>query len=147
MHETVAAKRDEVATLCREVRVRRLDVFGSAVGGQFDPDTSDVDVVVDFAGAIDFDRFFALKEGLEAIFDALSTSFWLLAWLTPTSGNRSSRLESCSMPRDPRTYLWDAPRAVELICQFVDGKLFADYETDTLLSSAVERQLKSSVNR
>ena len=68
MHETVAAERDEVATLCREVRVRRLDVFGSAVGGQFDPDTSDVDVVVDFAGAIDFDRFFALKEGLEAIF-------------------------------------------------------------------------------
>ena len=46
------------------------------------------------------------------------------------------------MPRDPRTYLWDALRAVELICQFVDGKLFADYETDTLLSSAVERQLE-----
>jgi uncharacterized protein with HEPN domain len=46
------------------------------------------------------------------------------------------------MQRDPRTYLWDAQRAVELLRGFSDGKTFADYQADAMLRSAVERQLE-----
>jgi predicted nucleotidyltransferase len=49
MHPIVAAKRAEIADLCRRFGVRRLDVFGSAVRGlDFDPEASDVDFLVDF---------------------------------------------------------------------------------------------------
>ncbi|MBS9533896.1 nucleotidyltransferase domain-containing protein [Mycobacterium sp. M1] len=52
--------------------VRRLDVFGSAAGGTFDAATSDVDILVEFDPVLDvdhFDRYFTLKERLEALFD------------------------------------------------------------------------------
>lgn len=40
--------RAEIAELCREFGVRRLEVFGSAATGAFDPATSDIDFLVDF---------------------------------------------------------------------------------------------------
>lgn len=40
-------KRDEIAALCRKHRVERLDVFGSAATDRFDPETSDLDFLVD----------------------------------------------------------------------------------------------------
>jgi uncharacterized protein with HEPN domain len=46
------------------------------------------------------------------------------------------------MPRDPRTYLWDALRATELLGEFSSGKSFADYQADAMLRSAVERQFE-----
>lgn len=70
MHEVIEQKLAEIATLCRELRIRRLDLFGSAVGGSFDPGVSDVDVLVEFDGQPGFDYFgtyFDLKEGLERI--------------------------------------------------------------------------------
>ncbi|GHH38240.1 hypothetical protein GCM10017774_28350 [Lentzea cavernae] len=70
MHEVVAARLAEIEELCRALDVRRLDVFGSAVGDSFNVLTSDVDILVDFETADDFDHFgtyFALKEGLERI--------------------------------------------------------------------------------
>lgn len=66
----VASKRAEIDKLCRTVGVRRLDLFGSAVDGRFDEETSDVDVLVEFDRAPGFDYFgsyFALKDGLERI--------------------------------------------------------------------------------
>lgn len=44
------------------------------------------------------------------------------------------------MPPDPRTYVWDAHRAAELVASFVAGCTWEDYESDPLLRSAVERQ-------
>jgi predicted nucleotidyltransferase len=70
MHEVIEQKRTEIETLCRGLRIRRLDLFGSAVGGSFDPNTSDVDVLVEFDVQPGFDYFgtyFDLKEGLERI--------------------------------------------------------------------------------
>ncbi|WP_229904681.1 nucleotidyltransferase family protein [Lentzea cavernae] len=66
----MAARLAEIEELCRALDVRRLDVFGSAVGDSFNVLTSDVDILVDFETADDFDHFgtyFALKEGLERI--------------------------------------------------------------------------------
>lgn len=70
MHAIIATRRAEIERLCKALGVRRLDVFGSATGPAFDVATSDVDVLVEFAGGPDFDYFgayFGLKEGLESI--------------------------------------------------------------------------------
>lgn len=60
----------ELSALCRRYGVRRLDLFGSAATGAFDPDRSDVDFLVEFDDdpARLFDRYFGLKESLEALF-------------------------------------------------------------------------------
>lgn len=67
VHEVVESKRHQIQVLCRELSVRRLDVFGSAVSDSFDVGTSDVDVLAEFEAGPDFDHYFALKEGLEEI--------------------------------------------------------------------------------
>ena len=46
--------------------VRALSVFGSLARGEAAPD-SDIDLLVDFDGPADFDRFMDLKERLEAV--------------------------------------------------------------------------------
>lgn len=45
------------------------------------------------------------------------------------------------MPRDPRTYLWEARSAAALVAKFVEGRSLDDYTSDVYLRSAVERQL------
>jgi predicted nucleotidyltransferase len=40
--------RQALDDLCRKFRVRRLDLFGSAAAGSFDPARSDVDLLVEF---------------------------------------------------------------------------------------------------
>ncbi len=60
--------RPEIGDLCRKLKVKRLDIFGSATSDDFRPD-SDVDVLVQFErdnGGL-FDRYFELKERLEDI--------------------------------------------------------------------------------
>jgi hypothetical protein len=61
--------RDEIAALCEQYGVRRLELFGSAASGQFDPATSDVDFFYEFNEDITSlaDRFFGLMEGLERL--------------------------------------------------------------------------------
>lgn len=46
------------------------------------------------------------------------------------------------MPPDPRKYLWDALQSAERLDTFRRGKSFADYQSDDLLRSAVERQFE-----
>jgi len=63
--------REEITCLCEKYQVRRLELFGSAARGDFDPAKSDLDFFVEFIsedwhGAAD--RWFGLQEGLEAIF-------------------------------------------------------------------------------
>jgi uncharacterized protein len=72
VHRLIESKRQEIDALCRELSVRRLDVFGSATGSSFDTTSSDVDLLVEFDVRPGFDyfgTFFALKEGLEEILD------------------------------------------------------------------------------
>jgi predicted nucleotidyltransferase len=71
VHEIATSHRREIEELCCSLAVRQLAVFGSAFGDAFDPASSDVDILVDFDTPADFDHFgqyFALKEGLEAVF-------------------------------------------------------------------------------
>jgi predicted nucleotidyltransferase len=71
MNDLVDSRRMEIAELCRRLHVRRLDAFGSAVKGGFDPLASDLDFLVEFEPlppAEYAEAYFSLKEGLEAIF-------------------------------------------------------------------------------
>ena len=48
MHPLLEDNREKIAALCRQYGVKRLDVFGSILRDDFDPATSDVDVVAEF---------------------------------------------------------------------------------------------------
>jgi uncharacterized protein len=71
MQRQIEQLRDRVAELCREHRVRRLALFGSAVRQDFDPERSDVDFLVEFeplpAGQ-HANTYFALSQALSALF-------------------------------------------------------------------------------
>jgi predicted nucleotidyltransferase len=64
--------REQLGKLCRRFHVRRLDVFGSAARGDFDPARSDLDFLVEFdsrePNALSFKIYFSFKESLEALF-------------------------------------------------------------------------------
>jgi|AntRauTorckE6833_2_1112554.scaffolds.fasta_scaffold15302_3 predicted nucleotidyltransferase len=67
------AKRQSLLALCRRHRVKRLVLFGSALTGDFDPETSDVDLLVEFE---DFDQaaeyannYFEFLAALELLMD------------------------------------------------------------------------------
>jgi predicted nucleotidyltransferase len=48
MYQMTDEKKARIAELCRRHHVRRLDLFGSAAGSDFDPSRSDLDVLVEF---------------------------------------------------------------------------------------------------
>jgi predicted nucleotidyltransferase len=58
-----------VASICRRFHVGRLSVFGSATTAAFNPETSDVDFLVEFDHDADdlFGAYFGLKEDLEQL--------------------------------------------------------------------------------
>ena len=60
----------EVQVLCRRHGVRRLEVFGSATTRAFDAQRSDLDLLVEFDDDPVHlsDRYFGLKESLEALY-------------------------------------------------------------------------------
>ena len=57
--------------LCRRYRVRSLYLFGSAARDDFDPERSDVDLLVEFEALAPrgyADAYFGLRESLEDLF-------------------------------------------------------------------------------
>jgi hypothetical protein len=61
----------ELQSICRRHAVRRLSLFGSAAGARFDPNTSDLDFLVDFESmkpAQYADSYFGLLEDLQGLF-------------------------------------------------------------------------------
>ena len=62
---------DELAALCRRHHVKRLEVFGSAAVGDFNPEKSDIDFLVDIQPlppAKHADAYFGLLNDLQSIF-------------------------------------------------------------------------------
>jgi predicted nucleotidyltransferase len=68
----ISSHRDEIEALCRRFHVERLELFGSATGADFDPERSDVDVLVRFSADYDFgpwmSRLQEFEEELAALF-------------------------------------------------------------------------------
>ena len=71
MHPAISSKHTEIAAICRDFGVKRLEVFGSAArGADFDVTRSDADFLVEFhpggkLGALQ--EFFGLQEALTDI--------------------------------------------------------------------------------
>ena len=71
MDRRIDEKREQVAATCREHHVRRLALFGSALGDDFDPVHSDLDFVVEFEPLPEgtyANTYFGLIEELERLF-------------------------------------------------------------------------------
>jgi predicted nucleotidyltransferase len=70
LQSIIASRHSELTDLCRRFHVNRLELFGSAARGDFDPARSDVDFLVAFERDTPLralDAYFGLKEGLEAL--------------------------------------------------------------------------------
>ena len=71
MQSIITENREKIAELCRTHHVRRLSVFGSAVRDDFDPERSDVDLLVEFESVNEFlyaPNFFSLLRGFDSVF-------------------------------------------------------------------------------
>lgn len=72
MNAEIAAKLPEIEELCRRHGVIRLELFGSATGTDFDPDSSDFDFIAAFEdvgpGTRFGLRFFEFEEALADLF-------------------------------------------------------------------------------
>jgi predicted nucleotidyltransferase len=71
MIDVVATHLDEITALCRRFGVQRLDLFGSAATGAFDPATIDLDFVATFANSHVpgySARYLDFADALEALF-------------------------------------------------------------------------------
>ncbi len=60
---------EHISRLCRLYGVRKLELFGSILRPDFDPDRSDVDLLVEFEPQVadSFANFLDLKEALEGL--------------------------------------------------------------------------------
>jgi predicted nucleotidyltransferase len=71
MIRLIEEQRAQIQALCRQFGVLRLDLFGSAATGAFDPEKSDLDFIATFANTRSpgyADRYFAFADALEALF-------------------------------------------------------------------------------
>ena len=71
MVREIEKQRIALEALCRRFQVRRLELFGSASGESFDPQSSDLDFLVEFedppSGGY-ADSYFGLAESLTELF-------------------------------------------------------------------------------
>lgn len=70
MHHAIAVHQPGIEAICRQYRVRRLDVFGSAARAtDFDPQTSDADFLVEFDpdARPGLNSYFGAKAALESL--------------------------------------------------------------------------------
>jgi predicted nucleotidyltransferase len=70
-HE-IESRRAEIAAICREHGVARLLVFGSVLREDFDPERSDIDLLVEFLPGVSkgwMAEYADLKDAMEHLFD------------------------------------------------------------------------------
>lgn len=71
MQDVIEQHLNEIIRICKDRKVRRLAVFGSAAGDRFDPTKSDLDLLVEFERMTPADhaeQYFGLAEDLEKLF-------------------------------------------------------------------------------
>lgn len=66
VNSLIADHSGAVAELCRLYQVERLDLFGSAASGEFDPESSDLDFIVAYRPDADLDPWFSQHLELQA---------------------------------------------------------------------------------
>lgn len=69
--ELILERLPSLYNICHQLKVRRLDVFGSALRADFDPESSDMDFLVDLGSLPPLDyaaTYFKLHEALQVLF-------------------------------------------------------------------------------
>lgn len=72
MQAIIQNKQQAIKQLCIKYHVKKLEVFGSAVRDDFNPQNSDIDFLVEFTnkGIADYaNSFFGLQTGLQNLFN------------------------------------------------------------------------------
>jgi predicted nucleotidyltransferase len=72
MSQVIKDKLKDMVDLCKIRGVRRLALFGSAATNEFDQDSSDLDLIVEFnpmSPVQHADNYFGLMEDLQQLFD------------------------------------------------------------------------------
>jgi predicted nucleotidyltransferase len=71
IHPAVVVPKDAIVKLCRENAIREMAIFGSATRVNFEPSSSDIDIVVDFKPGtpIGYFELFEIQEALESVFN------------------------------------------------------------------------------
>ena len=145
MTHVLEGHRQELVDLCRKYRVRRLDVFGSAARSDFNEESSDVDLLIEFEDMPHADRadaYFGFLTAAQALLQRQVDLVEVAQYVIRTCVGELRNRESSSMPRDPRAWLADIGAACDLLIEFTRGKTFTDYAGESLLRSAVERQFE-----
>jgi predicted nucleotidyltransferase len=139
MISLVADRLEEVRRICRRYGVERLDLFGSAAGDGSHPESSDLDFVVTFErrDPLDlFDRYFGLKEDLEALFGrGVDLVMEGAVRRNPyfAQSVAEARVPLCMRPeRTPKT-LEDIRDAAAFVLAATEGKTLDDFSEDRLL--------------
>jgi predicted nucleotidyltransferase/uncharacterized protein with HEPN domain len=145
--DIVAPHLAAIRELCRKFHVRRLDVFGSAATGRFDPARSDIDVLVEFEPAAPAKSHLLLLAELERLFrrkvDLLTESGLQNPYLRrQIETERRTLFPAAMISNRAATLLWDGRRAAERIVRFTAGRSFDDYLDDEMMRAAVERQFE-----
>jgi uncharacterized protein with HEPN domain/predicted nucleotidyltransferase len=145
--ELIEAKLPALRELCREFGVRRLDLFGSAATGRFDPGRSDLDFLVEFEEEAPRKASLRLLEALERLFgrkvDLLTEPGLKNPYLRRRIETERRTLFPVAMiSNQAAKLLWDARRAGEQIARFTAGKSYDDCLDDDMLRAAVERQFE-----
>ena len=166
--DLIEQNRGALEELCRRYHVKRLDIFGSAVTGKFDPARSDLDFLVVFQElepGKSADAYFGLLEGLQSLFGrevdlvsdrAIRNPYFranveserLCLYGEAAEGfiDRRALLDVVEndqglAPLRAASYLWEARTAAEQASQFLEGTSIDRYRADELLKSGVERQM------
>lgn len=146
---------DEIAAICREHEVAELSIFGSAVTGEFGPE-SDYDFLVVFkhperTGLFAFfDVQFALeallrrevdlvpKRGLKPLIrDEVIAGSRVVYGDIHAGSSRDLAVVSCAMPRSDRLYLETMLEACRDLRDMLAGATFGQIAQDEVLGSAV----------
>jgi predicted nucleotidyltransferase len=72
MIKLIEEKQEQLNELCRKFNVKRLEIFGSAAEGVFDPQSSDIDFLIEFAPLSPVEHahmYFDFLEVLQDMFD------------------------------------------------------------------------------
>jgi uncharacterized protein with HEPN domain/predicted nucleotidyltransferase len=145
--EIVERNLPAIAELCRRFGVRRLDLFGSAATGRFDPQCSDLDFLVEFEPEAQGKSYFRLLEEFEKLFgrkvDLLTEPDLENPYLRRRiETERRTLFPAAMISNQAASFLWDARRAAERITRFTAGRSYDDYLDDDMFRSAVERQFE-----
>ena len=125
----ILSHREELDELCRRFHVRRLDLFGSAAGDDFDAERSDLDFLVEFEPTPRLCRstsFSASRKRLKRCLAAVSTLSSQARFAIRISKRVSSARVSPSLRRDPKSlgqatilhalrHSWSAPDELECV--------------------------------